>query len=102
MLIAIKTLLHTLLLPPGGPLLLATAGAWLIASEPVAPSASTPAVAMPATECLRRRAAARAADLEVPLVSVNNDGRRMGAPFQVVDVCPPCSIHRRQEFSHFA
>lgn len=31
MLIAIKTLLHTLLLPPGGPLLLATAGAWLIA-----------------------------------------------------------------------
>lgn len=31
MLIAIKTLLHTLLLPPGGPLLLAAAGAWLIA-----------------------------------------------------------------------
>ena len=31
MLIAIKTLLHTLLLPPGGPLLLAVAGAWLIA-----------------------------------------------------------------------
>jgi len=31
MLIAIKTLLHTVLLPPGGPLLLATAGAWLIA-----------------------------------------------------------------------
>ena len=31
MLIAIKTLLHTLLLPPGGPLLLATAGACLIA-----------------------------------------------------------------------
>ena len=31
MLIAIKTLLHTLVLPPGGPLLLAAAGAWLIA-----------------------------------------------------------------------
>jgi uncharacterized SAM-binding protein YcdF (DUF218 family) len=31
MLMAIKTLLHTLLLPPGGPLLLATAGACLIA-----------------------------------------------------------------------
>jgi uncharacterized SAM-binding protein YcdF (DUF218 family) len=31
MLIAIKTLLHTLLLPPGGPLLLAAAGAWLVA-----------------------------------------------------------------------
>jgi len=31
MLITIKTLLHTLLLPPGGPLLLATAGACLIA-----------------------------------------------------------------------
>jgi len=31
MLIAIKSLLRTLLLPPGGPLLLATAGAWLIA-----------------------------------------------------------------------
>jgi uncharacterized SAM-binding protein YcdF (DUF218 family) len=31
MLIALKTILHTLLLPPGGPLLLATAGAWLIA-----------------------------------------------------------------------
>jgi len=27
MLIALKTLLHTLLLPPGGPLLLATVGA---------------------------------------------------------------------------
>jgi len=31
MLIALKTMLHTLLLPPGGPLLLAIAGAWLIA-----------------------------------------------------------------------
>lgn len=31
MLIAIKMVLHTVLLPPGGPLLLATAGAWLIA-----------------------------------------------------------------------
>ncbi len=31
MLIALKTLLHTLLLPPAGPLLLAAAGAWLIA-----------------------------------------------------------------------
>jgi uncharacterized SAM-binding protein YcdF (DUF218 family) len=31
MLITLKTLLHTLLLPPGGPLLLATLGAWLIA-----------------------------------------------------------------------
>jgi uncharacterized SAM-binding protein YcdF (DUF218 family) len=31
MLIAIKTLVHTLLLPPGGPLLLAAAGAWLVA-----------------------------------------------------------------------
>jgi uncharacterized SAM-binding protein YcdF (DUF218 family) len=31
MLIALKTVLHTLLLPPAGPLLLATAGAWLIA-----------------------------------------------------------------------
>ena len=31
MLIAIKSLLRTLLLPPGGPLLLAIAGAWLIA-----------------------------------------------------------------------
>jgi uncharacterized SAM-binding protein YcdF (DUF218 family) len=31
MFIALKTLLHTLLLPPGGPLLLATAGACLIA-----------------------------------------------------------------------
>jgi uncharacterized SAM-binding protein YcdF (DUF218 family) len=31
MLIALKTLLHTLLLPPCGPLLLATVGAWLIA-----------------------------------------------------------------------
>jgi uncharacterized SAM-binding protein YcdF (DUF218 family) len=30
MLVTLKTLLHTLLLPPGGPLLLATAGAWLI------------------------------------------------------------------------
>ncbi len=30
MLIALKTVLHTLLLPPGGPLLLATAGAWLV------------------------------------------------------------------------
>jgi uncharacterized SAM-binding protein YcdF (DUF218 family) len=33
MLIALKTLLHTVLLPPGGPLLLAAAGAWLIARE---------------------------------------------------------------------
>jgi uncharacterized SAM-binding protein YcdF (DUF218 family) len=31
MLVSIKILLHTVLLPPGGPLLLATAGAWLIA-----------------------------------------------------------------------
>src|SRR5262252_9372614 len=31
MLIALKSLLHTLVLPPGGPLLLAAAGAWLIA-----------------------------------------------------------------------
>jgi len=31
MLIALKSLLHSLLLPPGGPLLLAIAGAWLIA-----------------------------------------------------------------------
>jgi uncharacterized SAM-binding protein YcdF (DUF218 family) len=31
MLIALKTILHTLLLPPGGPLLLAIAGTWLIA-----------------------------------------------------------------------
>jgi uncharacterized SAM-binding protein YcdF (DUF218 family) len=31
MLIALKTLLHTLLLPPAGPLLLAAGGAWLIA-----------------------------------------------------------------------
>ena len=31
MLIAIKTRLHTLVLPPGGPLLLAAAGVWLIA-----------------------------------------------------------------------
>jgi uncharacterized SAM-binding protein YcdF (DUF218 family) len=31
MLIELKSLLHTLLLPPGGPLLLAMAGAWLIA-----------------------------------------------------------------------
>jgi len=30
MLITLKTLLHTLLLPPGGPLLLAAAGAWLL------------------------------------------------------------------------
>jgi uncharacterized SAM-binding protein YcdF (DUF218 family) len=30
MLLTLKTLLHTLLLPPGGPLLLAAAGAWLI------------------------------------------------------------------------
>src|SRR5215469_3936795 len=30
MLITLKSLLHTLLLPPGGPLLLAIAGAWLI------------------------------------------------------------------------
>ena len=31
MLVTVKTLLHTLLLPPAGPLLLAAAGAWLIA-----------------------------------------------------------------------
>ncbi len=31
MFIALKTLLHAVLLPPGGPLILATAGAWLIA-----------------------------------------------------------------------
>jgi uncharacterized SAM-binding protein YcdF (DUF218 family) len=31
MLVTVKIVLHTLLLPPGGPLLLATAGAWLIA-----------------------------------------------------------------------
>jgi uncharacterized SAM-binding protein YcdF (DUF218 family) len=31
MLIVLKTILHTLLLPPGGPLLLAIAGTWLIA-----------------------------------------------------------------------
>jgi uncharacterized SAM-binding protein YcdF (DUF218 family) len=30
MLVTLKTLLHTLLLPPGGPLLLAGAGAWLL------------------------------------------------------------------------
>jgi uncharacterized SAM-binding protein YcdF (DUF218 family) len=30
MLMALKSLLHTLLLPPGGPLLLAIAGAWLV------------------------------------------------------------------------
>jgi len=30
MLVSLKTLLHTLLLPPGGPLLLAAAGAWLV------------------------------------------------------------------------
>ncbi|MBV8910063.1 MAG: YdcF family protein, partial [Gammaproteobacteria bacterium] len=30
MLITLKTLLHTLLLPPGGPLLIAAAGAWLL------------------------------------------------------------------------
>src|SRR4030088_1823268 len=33
MLITLKTLLHTLLLPPGGPLLLAAAGAWLLRSR---------------------------------------------------------------------
>ncbi|HVN46599.1 MAG TPA: YdcF family protein [Steroidobacteraceae bacterium] len=33
MLITLKSLLHTLLLPPGGPLLLATAGAWLLARQ---------------------------------------------------------------------
>ena len=31
MLVSLKTLLHTLLLPPGGPLLLAAGGAWLLA-----------------------------------------------------------------------
>src|SRR5204862_48368 len=75
-------------------------GAWAIASEPVTPTTSTAAVATPATECVRRRPAACTAVLAVPLVSVNNHGRRMGAPFQVVDVCPPCSIHRGPEFSH--
>src|ERR1700730_12041571 len=33
MFITLKTLLHTLLLPPGGPLLLAAAGAWLLRSR---------------------------------------------------------------------
>src|SRR5215831_1412557 len=39
MLIALKTLLHTLLLPPGGPLLLAIAGASLIAWRSAGPRA---------------------------------------------------------------
>jgi uncharacterized SAM-binding protein YcdF (DUF218 family) len=38
MLIALKTVLHTLLLPPGGPLLLAIAGTWLIARRGAARS----------------------------------------------------------------
>jgi len=33
MFITLKSLLHTLLLPPGGPLLVAAAGAWLLRSR---------------------------------------------------------------------
>ena len=33
MLITLKSLLHTLLLPPAGPLLIAAAGAWLLRSR---------------------------------------------------------------------
>jgi len=38
MLLTLKTLLHTLLLPPAGPLLLAAAGAWLMARAAGAPA----------------------------------------------------------------
>jgi uncharacterized SAM-binding protein YcdF (DUF218 family) len=41
MLITLKSLLHTLLLPPAGPLLLAAAGAWLLRSRASAGTAKT-------------------------------------------------------------
>jgi len=100
MLIALKTLLHTLLLPPGGPLLLAIAGAWLIARRGgaarsrrtgwallVAGLAALWLLANPLVARALSRAAQRSPPLDlgrpVPaqaIVILGGSGERLGAP----------------------
>ena len=63
-----------------------------MASEPVTPSASTAAIATPATECVRRRAPT-SNRRAVPLVSVNNGCGRMDASFRWL-MCLPDMLHR--------
>jgi len=100
MLIAIKTLLHTLVLPPGGPLLLAAAGAWLIARRGaglrvrrtgwallVAGLASLWLLATPVVADALRRAAERCPPLDLnrpvqaqAIVIIGGGAERLGAP----------------------
>jgi uncharacterized SAM-binding protein YcdF (DUF218 family) len=100
MLITIKTLLHTLLLPPGGPLLLAAAGVWLIARRGAgvrarrtgwvllaAGLATLWLLAIPVVADALGRAAQRCRplDLTAPvqaqaIVILGGDAHRLGAP----------------------
>ncbi|HEX8782087.1 MAG TPA: YdcF family protein [Steroidobacteraceae bacterium] len=100
MLIAIKTVLHTLVLPPGGPLLLAAAGAWLIARRGaalrvrrtgwavlVAGLASLWLLATPVVADALRRAAERCQPLDLSrpvqaqaIVILGGGTPRLGAP----------------------
>jgi uncharacterized SAM-binding protein YcdF (DUF218 family) len=100
MLIAIKTLLHTLLLPPAGPLLLAAAGAWLVARRGaglrarragwvllVAGLATLWLLAVPVVADALRRAAQRSPPLDLnrpvqaqAIVILGGAAERLGAP----------------------
>ena len=99
MLIALKTLLHTLLLPPGGPLLLAIAGTWLIARRGAARSrragwalllaglAALWLLANPLVAEVLGRAAQRCPPLDLgrplqaqAIVILGGDRERLGAP----------------------
>jgi uncharacterized SAM-binding protein YcdF (DUF218 family) len=100
MLIAIKILLHTLLLPPGGPLLLATAGACLIAWRAASARARRTGwallsvglamlwlLAVPLVADVLSRAAQRCPPLDLThpvqaqaIVILGGDAERLGAP----------------------
>jgi uncharacterized SAM-binding protein YcdF (DUF218 family) len=99
-LITIKTLLHSLLLPPGAPLLLAAAGAWLLARRGAGARARRTGwvllaaglailwlLALPVVAAALARAAQRCPPLDltrpVPaqaIVILGGDAERLGAP----------------------